>query len=67
MAYKQLMKTKVLGSVVRHVMTLAAGVLVGLGVDPELADQFIGAGTEILIGAVLFSGAQAWSVAEKRD
>ena len=50
--------SRYLGSFVRHAMTLLAGYLVGLGVDPALVEKFIASGTEVFIALALYFIAQ---------
>ena len=53
-------------SVIRKLMTLLAGVLVGIGIEPEVIEQFTSSGTEVLIAAFLYIVAQVWSMAERQ-
>jgi len=53
-------------SVIRKLMTLLAGVLVGIGLDPTLVNQWTDGTTQILIAVLLYLIAQGWSLVEKR-
>ena len=53
-------------SVIRKLMTLIAGVLVGVGINPELVNPWVGTTTEILIAVLLYLVAQTWSIVEKK-
>jgi hypothetical protein len=56
----------ILLSIVRHLLTLAAGSLLTIGVTEEQADGLIKAAEPVVAGAVLYGASQAWSVVDKK-
>jgi hypothetical protein len=56
----------ILLSIVRHLLTLAAGSLLTIGVTEEAADGLVRAAEPVVAGAVLYGASQAWSVIEKK-
>lgn len=56
----------ILLSIVRHLLTLAAGSLITLGVNEEDAFGLARAAEPVVAGVVLYGGAQAWSLLEKK-
>ncbi len=56
----------ILGSIVRHVLTLLAGGLVVYGVDEKDGANLIKAAEPVLTGALVYGVAQVWSLADKK-
>jgi hypothetical protein len=56
----------ILLSIVRHLLTLAAGSLITIGVSEEDAAGLARAAEPVVAGAILYGGAQVWSVLEKK-
>ena len=56
----------ILFSVVRHLLTLAAGALIGIGVEESDAANLAKAAEPVVGGALLYGTAQAWSVVDKK-
>lgn len=56
----------ILLSIVRHLLTLAAGSLITIGVAENDAAELVRAAEPVVAGAILYGGAQAWSVIEKK-
>jgi hypothetical protein len=56
----------ILLSIVRHLLTLAAGSLITIGVSEEDAVGLARAAEPVVAGAILYGGAQVWSVLEKK-
>jgi len=56
----------ILLSIVRHLLTLAAGSLLTIGVTEEAADGLVRAAEPVVAGAVLYGASQAWSLVEKK-
>jgi hypothetical protein len=56
----------ILLSIVRHLLTLAAGSLLTIGVTEDQAAGLVKAAEPVIAGAILYGGAQAWSVIEKK-
>lgn len=63
---KQFLTGVVAKSVVRKLMVLLSGVLLGIGIDPTIVSQFVSSGTEVLIAVALYGVAQIWSIIEKK-
>jgi len=53
-------------SVVRHLLTLAAGGLLTVGINESDAANLIEAAEPVVAGAVLYGTAQAWSLFDKK-
>lgn len=53
-------------SIVRHLLTLAAGSLLTIGVTEEAADGLVRAAEPVVAGALLYGASQVWSVVEKK-
>lgn len=53
-------------SIVRHLLTLAAGSLLTIGVTEEAAEGLVKAAEPVVAGAVLYGASQVWSVLEKK-
>lgn len=53
-------------SVIRKIMVLLSGVLLGIGLDPTLVQQFTDSGTQVLIAVLVYLLAQGWSLLEKK-
>jgi hypothetical protein len=53
-------------SIVRHLLTLAAGGLLTLGVEATDAQNLVSAAEPVVAGAVLYSVSQAWSLVDKK-
>jgi len=56
----------ILLSVIRHLLTLAAGSLLTIGVSEEQAGQLVDAAQPVVAGAVLYGASQAWSLIDKK-
>jgi|DEB19_MinimDraft_3_1074340.scaffolds.fasta_scaffold09774_4 hypothetical protein len=56
----------ILASILRHLLTLAAGALVTVGVSEHDAANLATAAEPVLGGAILYGAAQAWSIVEKK-
>lgn len=55
-----------LGSVIRHLLTLVAGSFLAVGVSEADAHSFAHAAEPVVSGAILYGASQAWSLFEKR-
>ena len=56
-----------IGSIVRHLLTALAGVLVAKGyIDQQVATQAVEANSAIITGLVLYWIAQGWSFKQKQ-
>jgi hypothetical protein len=55
-----------LASVVRHLLTLAAGSLLTIGVSESDAHELVRAAEPVVAGAVLYGASQAWSLVDKK-
>jgi hypothetical protein len=53
-------------SIVRHLLTLAAGSLLAIGVAESDADNLVKAAEPVVGGAVLYGISQAWSLLDKK-
>lgn len=53
-------------SIVRHLLTLAAGSLLTIGVTEEAADGLVRAAEPVVAGALLYGASQVWSVVDKK-
>ena len=56
----------IIASIVRHLLTLAAGSLLAIGVSESDADNLVRAAEPVVGGAILYGASQAWSIVEKR-
>lgn len=56
----------ILLSIVRHLLTLAAGSLLTIGVTEEAAEGLVRAAEPVIAGALMYGTAQVWSVMEKK-
>lgn len=56
----------ILLSIVRHLLTLAAGSLLTIGVTEEAAQGLAKAAEPVVAGAVVYGVSQAWSIVEKK-
>lgn len=56
----------ILLSVIRHLLTLAAGSLLAVGVTEDQAAGLVQAAEPVVAGAVLYGVSQAWSVVDKK-
>jgi hypothetical protein len=56
----------ILASILRHLLTLAAGALVTVGVAEHDAANLASAAEPVLGGAILYGASQAWSIIEKK-
>lgn len=54
------------GSLVRHLLTLLAGGLITVGVSEGDSATFLQSAEPIVSGLVLYGGAQAWSLINKK-
>jgi hypothetical protein len=55
-----------IASIVRHLLTLAAGSLLAVGVTEADADNLVRAAEPVVGGAVLYGVSQAWSLLDKK-
>jgi len=53
-------------SIVRHLLTLAAGSLLTIGVTEDDAAGFVKAAEPVVAGALLYGASQVWSVVDKK-
>lgn len=53
-------------SIVRHLLTLAAGSLLTVGVSEAESNQLAEAATPVISGAVLYGVSQVWSLKDKK-
>jgi hypothetical protein len=53
-------------SIVRHLLTLAAGGLLTVGVSEAESNQLAEAATPVISGAVLYGVSQVWSLKDKK-
>lgn len=56
----------ILLSIVRHLLTLAAGSLITIGVNETDAAGLVKAAEPVVTGALLYGGAQIWSLVDKK-
>ena len=56
----------ILLSVIRNLLTLAAGSLFTIGVTEDQATTLIQAAEPVVAGALLYGGAQVWSLVDKK-
>ena len=56
----------ILLSIVRHLLTLAAGGLLPIGVTEDDAAGLVKAAEPVVAGAVVYGVSQAWSIVEKK-
>lgn len=56
----------VLFSVVRHLLTLAAGGLLTIGIGEAESHQLAEAATPVVSGAILYGVSQVWSLKDKK-
>jgi hypothetical protein len=55
-----------IASIVRHLLTLAAGSLLTIGVSEADAHELAKAAEPVVAGAVLYGASQAWSLVDKK-
>lgn len=55
-----------LASIIRHLLTLAAGGLLGIGITETDAQNLVSAAEPVIGGAVLYAASQAWSLIDKK-
>lgn len=55
-----------IASIVRHLLTLAAGSLLAIGVAESDADNLVKAAEPVVGGAMLYGISQAWSLFDKK-
>lgn len=53
-------------SIVRHLLTLAAGSLLTIGVSESDAEGLVKAAEPVVAGALLYGASQVWSVVDKK-
>jgi hypothetical protein len=53
-------------SIVRHLLTLAAGSLITIGVSENDAAELVRVAEPVVAGAVLYGATQVWSVLDKK-
>lgn len=56
----------ILLSIVRHLLTLAAGSLLTIGVSESDAQSLVKAAEPVVAGAVMYGATQAWSILDKK-
>jgi hypothetical protein len=56
----------ILLSIVRHLLTLAAGSLLTIGVTEDAAQGLAKAAEPVVTGALLYGASQAWSLLDKK-
>ena len=56
----------IIASIIRHLLTLAAGGLLTVGVSEGDAHNLVKAAEPVIGGALLYGAAQAWSLVEKK-
>lgn len=56
----------ILLSIVRHLLTLAAGSLLTIGVSESDAAGLVKAAEPVVTGALLYGGTQVWSILDKK-
>lgn len=56
----------IIASIIRHLLTLAAGGLLTVGVSEGDAQNLVKAAEPVIGGALLYGAAQAWSLVEKK-
>jgi hypothetical protein len=56
----------VIFSIVRHLLTLAAGSLLTIGVSDADAHNLAAAAEPVVAGAVLYGASQVWSLKDKK-
>lgn len=56
----------ILLSIVRHLLTLAAGSLLTIGVSESDAQGLVKAAEPVVAGAVMYGATQAWSILDKK-
>lgn len=57
----------ILGSLIRHLLTLLGGGLIAIGVNESDASSFVAAAEPVVGGLALATVAQGWSLVEKRN
>lgn len=55
-----------IGSIIRHLLTLAAGSLLTIGVGEVEAHSLAEAAAPVVSGAVLYGISQVWSIKDKK-
>jgi len=56
----------IIASVIRHLLTLAAGSLLTIGIGEAETNQLAEAVTPVATGAVLYGVSQVWSLKDKK-
>jgi hypothetical protein len=56
----------IIASVIRHLLSLAAGSLLALGISEHDADGLVRAAEPVVGGVLLYGASQAWSLVEKK-
>lgn len=56
----------IISSVIRHLLTVAAGALLSIGVTKSQADDLVKTVEPIGTGIVLYGISQAWSIKDKK-
>ena len=56
----------IIASIVRHLLTLAAGSLLTFGVSEADAHNLASAAEPVIGGAILYGASQAWSLVDKK-
>jgi hypothetical protein len=55
-----------IGSIIRHLLTLAAGGLIVVGVDEKDSANFVKAAEPVVSGVLLYGLSQAWSLFDSK-
>lgn len=58
---------KYVGSVVRTLLSVVAGVLVGKGATANQLEQFVNFSEPVLTGLIIWAGTQGWSLKQKAE
>lgn len=63
---KKLLTSAIAQSVIRKLMVLVSGFLLGIGLDPTVVGQFVSSAEQVVIAVILYLIAQLWSIAAKK-
>ena len=61
-----LVSPSLVSTIVRGLMKYVGGILVGLGASGQAVEQFVDAGTQILIGVIMYFISEGLSIAQKK-
>lgn len=64
---KNIFVSRYLGSFVRHLFSLLSGVLLTIGVEPKILEQFEHSGSAVVIAVFMYFIAQASSIKQKKE